>query len=147
MDRTFKPAARILAILIVGCSIGVLGCDDSTEPGSGATVLGRLTLPANAPGSPYVVMVDTDTNGDNGSVASTTGICGDTREVSYSIANVAEGTYYVYAAVGAVSDLSSGPQTGDFYGFFGTGGTEPASPNAAVPASGSVSFNINLSVF
>ncbi len=123
-------------------------CDSSSTDGGGgsATVVGTLTLPAAAAGRPYAVLVDNDTNGDNGSVREVSGTCGSGTEQAYAITNVPAGTYYVYAAVGVVSNLTQGPQTGDYYGFYGTGGSVPGSPNATVPSSGTETLDITLVV-
>jgi hypothetical protein len=53
-----------------------------------ATVTGMLTLPAEANGREYIVIVDTDTDGDNGFVASTIDTCGTGLTVDYSISAV-----------------------------------------------------------
>jgi hypothetical protein len=122
-------------------------CDSSTDGGGGSTtVVGTLTLPAAAAGRPYAVLVDNDANGDNGAVREVSGTCGTGTEQAYTISNVPAGTYYVYAVVGVVSDLAQGPETGDYYGFYGTGGSVPGSPNATVPSAGTVTLDINLVV-
>jgi hypothetical protein len=73
------------------------------------------------------------------------GICGSGTTVNYQV-NIPAGTYYMVAAVGVVSDLQNGPETGDYIGVFG--GTWPAywpsSANVTVPASGQITKNITL---
>jgi hypothetical protein len=108
-----------------------------------ATVTGMLTLPAEANGREYIVIVDTDTDGDNGFVASTIDTCGTGLTVDYSISAVPAGTYYIYACVFVVSDTAP-PQDGDYIGFYGTGIDPPAVRNAFVPLTGTVAFDITL---
>lgn len=111
-----------------------------------ATVSGSLTLPSEASGKEYFVIIDSDTDGDNGYVNDTIGTCGSGTTVDYSISNVPAGTYYVYACVRVVSAHDSPPQSGDYFGFYGTGSTEPSEANAVVPPSGTVIFDITLSI-
>ncbi|MGD9214068.1 MAG: hypothetical protein PVJ84_04610, partial [Desulfobacteraceae bacterium] len=113
------------------------------RPDDGATITGMLTLPAEANGREYMVIVDTDTDGDNGFVASTIDTCGTGLTVDYSINAVPAGTYYIYALVLVVSETAP-PQDGDYIGFYGTGIDPPAVPNAFVPLTGTVAFDITL---
>ncbi len=112
-----------------------------------ATVIGTLFLPAEANGKEYVVIVDNDTDGDNGWIAATVGTCGSGTTVSYSINDVPAGTYYVYAVVRIVSDHDSSALPGDYIGFYGTGSDPPAQANAVVPSSGTVILDITLSIW
>ena len=51
----------------------------------------------------------------------------------------------MYAVVFLGSNTSQGPQSGDYLGFYGgTIANPPNSPNASVPSSGTVAFDINL---
>ena len=123
------PFALLAGFAMTACE------SSSTDGGDGyATVVGTLTLPAAAAGRPYAVLLDNDTNGDNGSVREVSGTCGSGTEQAYTITNVPAGTYYVYAAVGVVSNLTQGPQTGDYYGFYGTGGSVPGCGYVSRPA-------------
>ncbi len=108
------------------------------------TINGDLLLPADANGKEYVVLVDNDTDGDNGFITATVGTCGSGTTVSYSILNVPSGTYYVYAVVRIVSAPDSSPLPGDYIGFYGTGSGPPAQANADVPSTGTVIFDITL---
>jgi len=137
-----------LICMFVGI-ITILSCDSSTSSNdnnkSNATVTGNLILPLAAPGKNYAVLVDNDFNGDNGQIKLVTGTCGSGTNVNYSITNVPAGTFYIYAAVFVLSDGSSGPQSGDYVGIYGGTLTNlPNQPNASVPSSGTVTFNITL---
>lgn len=112
-----------------------------------ATINGTLYLPAEANGKEYVVLVDDDTDGDNGWIAATEGICGTETTVNYSISDVPAGTYYVYAIVRIVSDPDAGAEKGDYIGYYGSSNGSPSSANAVVPSSGTVTFDITMSVW
>ncbi len=136
--------APVLMLLYQGC-----GKDDSpVNGGNGSTTVnGTLTLPAAADGKSLFVAIDYDRNGDNGFKYSVSGTCGTETTESYSINNVAAGSYYIYAVVFVVGNTSQGPQSGDYLGFYGgTISNPPSSPNASVPSSGTVTFDINLEV-
>jgi hypothetical protein len=95
----------------------------------GATVSGTLTgLPAGAVGRQYWVVIDNDFDGGNNVLYSTTGTCSSTSQ-SYTIDNVAAGTYYVYAVVYVVGSGDGPPQDGDYVGIYGgslSGGLPPS---------------------
>ncbi len=127
------------------------GCSKDDNPVNGgnesATVKGTLTLPAAANGKTFFVAIDDDRNGDNGFKYSSSKTCGTETTESYSINNVIAGNYYIYAVVFVVGNLSQGPQSGDYLGFYGGTITNPPnSPNATIPSSGTVAFDINLEV-
>ena len=148
-DSLVRMGRRLLGTAFaVLAGFAMTACSSSSTDGGGGstTVVGTLTLPAAAAGRPYAVLVDNDKNGDNGTIGEASGTCGSDTEQAYTINNVPAGTYYVYAAVGVVSNLQQGPQSGDYYGFYGTGGSVPGSPNATVPSSGTETFNITLVV-
>ena len=136
--------APVLMLLYQGC-----GKDDSlVNGGNGSTTVnGTLTLPAAAEGKTLFIAIDYDRNGDNGFNYSYTGSCGTGTTDNYSIDKVASDNYYIYAVVFVVGDPSQGPQSGDYLGFYGgTISNPPNSPNASVPSSGTVTFDINLEV-
>lgn len=139
------PLFVLSLLFLIGC--GDDDDDDNVTNGilTTADISGTLTLPSVVIGNTYVVLVDTDIDGGNGEVAITTGTCDNSTSVDYSINNVPSGTYFVYAAVYVVSS-SGEPQTGDYFGYYDTGLTPPGSANATVPTSGSVTFDITLSV-
>ncbi|MGQ9559344.1 MAG: hypothetical protein ACUVTG_03235 [Candidatus Oleimicrobiaceae bacterium] len=109
-------------------------------------VVGTLTLPSEANGKSFAVVVDEDTTTANGFVKVTTGTCGAGTQVSYQIQGVPAGVYYVYAVVWVVSTPLTPPTSGDYVGYYGTQGTIPAAPNATVPREGTATFDITLIV-
>lgn len=126
------------------------GCDSSTEPDPDPTpnntVKGTLTLPATANTKEWVVLIDTDRDGEE-YVAYVLGNCGSGTTVNYSFSNIAAGTYYIYAMVRILSASGTPPENGDYVGIYG--GTEsnpPSNPNAVIPLEGTVDFDITLSV-
>jgi len=128
---------------IATVDMGVDEYQDVTQ----TTVNGTLTLPEEAVNKEYVVIVDNDTEGDNGWAAATVGTCGSGTAVDYSITNVPAGTYYVYAVVRIVSAHDSPAEDGDYIGFYGSGEAPPDSANAIVSDSGTVTFDISLSTY
>jgi hypothetical protein len=121
-----------------------LGVDEYRDV-TQTTVNGTLILPEEAVNKEYVVIVDNDTEGDNGWAAATVGTCGSGTAVDYSITNVPAGTYYVYAVVRIVSAHDSPAEDGDYFGFYGSGTAPPDKANAMVPDSGTVTFDITVS--
>lgn len=80
----------------------------------GATISGTVTLPVSLTNKEYVVVVDTDHDGSNGGQAayalgSVTG-----SSFSYTIENVPDGTYMVYAIIYAAGSWLSAPGSGDY---------------------------------
>ncbi len=131
-----------LSFLYQGCSKD----DNPVDGGTGsATVKGTLTIPAAAPGKTVYVIIDNDMNGDNGYKYAATGTCDANTSGTYTLNDIAAGTYYIYAVVFVVGNTSSGPQSGDYYGIYGgTMNNPPSNPNATVPSSGTVTFDIDL---
>ncbi|MFC1877976.1 right-handed parallel beta-helix repeat-containing protein [Thermodesulfobacteriota bacterium] len=123
-----------------------MGADEYLSD-SNATVNGTLTLPAEAIGKEYIVIVDNDTEGDNGWINATVGTCGSGTTVEYSITDVLAGTYYIYSVVRIVSTHDSPAEYGDYIGFYGTGINPPTNANAVIPSSGSVILDITLSLW
>ena len=126
---------------------GIISCsDDSITNGSNVTIEGTLTLPFEANGKTWAVLIDDDLNGDNGYVIIGMGSCGIGTNISYSINDVPTGTYYVYSAIFVVSDGSQGPQIGDLLGIYGGQPYNiPTSPNANISSSNLI-FDIDLYV-
>ena len=137
-----KTLILFLMLLYQGCSKD----ENPVNDGNGSTTVnGILTLPAAANGKTFIVAIDNDRNGDNGFKYSTTATCGTETTVNYTISNVSASNYYIYAVVFVIGNTSQGPQSGDYFGFYGgTISNPPNSPNASIPSSGTVSFDINL---
>lgn len=133
----------IPVLIFQGCSK-----DDnpvSTSTSGITTVTGTLTIPAPATGKPVYVILDNDMNGDNGYKYLASGACKSGTSGTYTFNKVGAGTYYLYAVVFLSGNTNQGPQSGDYYGIYGgTMNSPPQSPNAAVPSSGTVTFDINL---
>jgi len=110
------------------------GCDAGSTR---ATVTGTLTLPAAA-NFTYYVLVENDAYNP---VAETSGVVTASATVNYSISDVLYGTYYIYAWVD--DDADSKAEHEGYYG--GVTVNPPLVPNAVVPASGTVVFNITFS--
>jgi hypothetical protein len=111
------------------------------------TVTGTLTLPADADGVPYVVIIDQDVDPGNGFVSIGEGICGSGTSINYTIDNIPAGTYYVIAVVYVVTGTAQTAQSGDYVGVYGgTWVNPPIQPNAVIPNLGAVNFNIILHI-
>lgn len=147
--NTFMKHTCWLLILSV-IFLGFVSCDQSTDPDpvSNAVITGNINLPEVAQGKVWMVVVDSDFNGDNGMVKYCSGNCAMDTIIGFQIENVPSGNYYVYAVVFTVSDGSQGPQPGDYWGIYG--GTfpndVPGSPNVNVAGS-EVTLNIDLTVY
>lgn len=138
----------ILTLFLVSLDQGCSKDDNPVDNTSGsATVKGTLTFPAPAPGKFGAVLIDNDTNGDNGYKYAAGGTCGSGTTQTYTFNDIPTGTYYIYAVVFVVGDTTQGPQSGDYYGIYGgTMNNPPNSPNASVPSSGTATFNFTLGV-
>ena len=81
---------------------------------------GTLTLPYDAPGKTYVVILDTDTDGSNGYLAVKMGICGASTSVNYNMLCPLPGYYHLYAAVDITGFMEGGggPTAGDYFGYY-----------------------------
>ena len=103
------------------------------------TVNGTITLPEVAEGKQYSIYIDTDFDLVNGYTAIEEGACDSTLTIDYSIGEISEGSYFVFAFVDI--DSSGGYTSFDFLGVYGG---DPVTPNAVVPSSGSVTFDFSL---
>jgi hypothetical protein len=138
----------ILPVILMVAAGSCGNDDDAVAPGSSGTVQGTLTLPGSALGKEWVVIVDNDFNGDNGWVAISSGTCGSSLTMEFTVSNVPPGTYYVYALVRLVSGSTESPQTGDYMGIHGgTLSNPPHAPTLTVVSEGSASCNIELGVY
>ena len=104
-----------------------------------ATVTGTLTLPAAVVVTfTYYVLVENDTYNP---VAETSGVVAvAANSVNYSISDVLYGTYYIHAWVD--DDADGYPEHEKYYG--GVAANPPSAPNAVVPSSGTVVFDITF---
>jgi hypothetical protein len=111
----------------------------------GATVMGTLTLPGTAVNKPFAVRILNMPGLTY--VAQSTGLTTGNTMLPYVIPNVPAGTYYVLAFVDVDSSGGDSSTPGDYvgwYGHSGDGNPPPGGKNAAVPASGSVTFDFSL---
>ena len=121
-------------ILTIALIAAFSGCDAG---GTRATVAGTLTLPAPATFT-YYVWVENDTYNP---IAETSGVVVAANSVNYSISDVLYGTYYIRAWVD--DDADGYPEHDQYYG--GVVVNPPLAPNAVVPSSGTVVFDITFS--
>jgi len=150
-NNVYRTIVVSTAAVIVVFISGIFSCDNDSstsneDNGAGSTTVnGTLTLPAPANGVDYSVIIDNNLDGDDGFITITNGTCGPGITVNYAIENVNAGTYYIYAIVWVIG--GNAPQNGDYLGIFGgTLNNPPAQPNAVIPDSGTVIFNIVLEV-
>ena len=123
-------------ILTITLIAAFSGCDAG---GTRATVTGTLTYPGAAVTFTYYVWVENDTYNP---VAETSGVVAvAANSVNYSISDVLYGTYYIHAVVDYTDN--NAPEHGQYYG--GVVVTPPLAPNAVVPSSGTVVFDITFS--
>ena len=147
-NQTLGHFFSILILLILLGFVNFMACssdsESPTEPQK-ATVTGTLNLPEDATGKTWAVIFDNDIDGDNGWIHLGTGVCPSGTEVSYSVSNVTTGSYFLYAVVFVVGDMTEGPTFGDFIGIYGGEypNNAPTSPNAQV-TSGTNTFDIDL---
>ncbi len=142
-------AYKFLPIAVIGffCLLLTLGaCDKNpaSEEKPPATITGTLILPAPAEGKTFIVAVDDNSDAEDGFTKVKVGTCGDDTTQTYTIEDVSSGTYYLYAVVWVVSDTYATPESGDFVGYYGMSGAIPEEPNAVVPETGTVQFDITL---
>jgi hypothetical protein len=141
---------RILLVVLGAFTwLGAAGCaDDSSAPGAaGAMVVGTLTLPGTAMGKPFSVKLFRMAGVPGmAPVAETSGSTTGSTMLSYTIAAVPAGSYFVLGFVDVDASGGDSSTVGDYRGWYGhTGdGNPPASPNAVVPASGTARFDFGL---
>src|ERR1035437_9549032 len=107
------------------------------------SVSGTITMPSISTGKTWIVLIDTDTDGQSPYTASVTTI--GTNQFTYNIMAPA-GTYYIYSAVDVNgTGMPSGPEPGDYLGF--DGGVpplnQPGAANMSVTILGVSDFNID----
>lgn len=142
-----------LLVILTLCPMILLtnGCENAELPGENdsqvATVTGTISLPVSVTNRPYAVLIDSDPNWSNGSVAEYSGnLTGNS--ISYSFSSIPEGSYYVYALVSMSEETDiGGPLVGDYAGLYGiTNITDTVSPtpNCTVDADGLNVFDFQL---
>lgn len=136
-DRMFRSMGKYSALLF---GIVLIAAFSGCEAGSiRSTVTGTLTMPGAATPFTYYVWVENDTYA---AVAETSGIVTvASSTVDYSISDVLYGTYYIHGWVD--DDADGAPEHEQYYG--GIMVIPPSAPNAVVPSSGTVVFNITFS--
>ena len=110
----------------------------------GTSVNGTLTLP-EAVEAKGTVAIYTTPDLAGSPVASTVLASNGATPINYRISGVPAGSYFIFALLDV--DRSGGSLTpGDYSGWYGqdSDGNPPATANAVVPESGSVSFDFNL---
>jgi len=95
-------------------------------------------------GKSYVVIVDTDIDGGNGTTSTTKGTANGTS-FTYSLTDIAAGNYFVYAFIALNGTGDSGPQTGDYFAAYGASSLSglPKTANVAVSATGTVTIDMS----
>ncbi len=104
-------------------------------------VSGRVYMPYSCPiGRVWAVVIDTDTDGGNGTLGGTLGaINNNNTYFDYSIFLPLPGNYYIYTVVDYTGNgIDSGPDCGDFMGFYNF-----PNPVYMTPANNYTDININ----
>ena len=102
----------LMTVMAAGCGGG--GGDGDSVPITGITVSGSVTLPDSVTDKQWFVGIDDDLDGDNGQLASVTGVVTGST-FNYSIGNVPSGDYFIYGEVDMTDTL--GPwNVGDYVG-------------------------------
>ena len=138
-----KPSYLPLILLIVWVCFCFVACDNPTSPGLTVTV--NLNLPQPAPGRSCFIGFDEEADGDH--TWWWTGQLGQEEDYSFEFDDVPAGTYYLNATVFVASDGTGPPIPGDYWGLYleeGEDRRQLFSPNATVPESGSVTFDVTL---
>jgi len=110
-----------LLVAAAALTLTFLGCDNpaASDDATTSTVSGTITLPASVADKPFLVIVDADYDGGNGYAGSATGTANGTS-FDYSIADVAAGSYYIYAIVYTDGTADGPPAENDYFGAHGT---------------------------
>jgi hypothetical protein len=160
-----RSMRQLVWIAFVSALATNLGCSDDGGGGDGdgdgdgdfsgdEVAMGTITLPADATGACYLVGLDNDSTGASGLVSHAVGeVSGDTIDFSLT---AAPGDYYIWVIVdldesastmGSCATADVGPpNSGDYFGYYGTGLGEPSSGNVTLPADGGT-FDITLGTF
>jgi hypothetical protein len=124
---------------------------NDTQPSTsdvGASVFGTLTLPATAPGKPFVAILALEAPSVVTEPTATimqSVPAGTTLD--YRFENVPPGTYFLLTYVDVDESGGEGSTPGDFVGWYSptdTGNPPASGPNVVVPESGSVEYSFSL---
>jgi len=145
-SRLYGYLVSVLFIMSLLSGFTSCGDDDVTNQPA-LNIGGTLTLPFDANGKIWAVLIDNDIDGDNGFVKMGSGTCGAGTSVPYTVDGIPKGNYYIYAVVFIVGDTNMGPQEGDLIGIYGGEypNIVPPSPNADISSS-DLKFDIDLVV-
>jgi ABC-type phosphate transport system substrate-binding protein len=147
--RERSPAVPALARVLLACAtLSACGkTTETTDAATGASVTGTLTLAAPVTaGASWFVRLATSPAGVTTPVAEATGTTTASASIDYQIAGVPAGTYFVLGFVDVDASGGTASTPGDYAGWYGHNGdgNPPAAANAAVPATGTVSFDFSL---
>lgn len=115
---------------------------------TGASVFGTLTLPASAPGKPFVAILALEAENvitDRTATVMQSAPAGTT--IDYRFDGVPAGTYYLLTYVDVDESGGDSSTPGDFVGWYdptNTGNPPASGPNVVVPESGSVEYSFNM---
>ena len=144
-----------LAILLAYCFISAIlaGCekdeDESSPTGISlktGKVEGVITLPSSANDKTLWVVIDKDTDGDNGREGIAQCVCSYSLKYAYNFSNYPVGIYYIYAGVFLGSDDSGPPESGDYFGFYGSELDPPPFANVIITDNGTKTCDFKLYV-
>ena len=109
------------------------------------TITGTVTMPAAQPGKPYIVNIDSDLDGGNGTLATTWAVLGSETSFNYSISYI-PGFYYQICLVDLDGDGQ--PSPGDYMGGYGlTLFNFPNQHNLVLSESGQRVFNFTTAMW
>ncbi len=155
-------------LLSLGALVATTACGgDDGDPNTGGAasveslVSGSVTLPADASGTCAMIALDDDASGSNsvarradGSyLASFEMISGSS--IGFSFGDAPVGSYYLWAYIDVDSsasdptgdcEITGAPTSGDHFGYYDTGLSEPSSANVRVPHAEGSSFDFQLGV-
>ena len=147
-----KRIGRFASLLLLTTVIlTLIQCDkkatnNDDPPAGDGTVTINLTLPLDLSGRTWFIGFGNNLGGIF--VYEQTGICGVGTTITITLNDAPVGTYYLAAIVYVASAIPGAPQAGDYVGVFGLDeGSDPGelvAPNAIVPETGDVTFDIDL---
>jgi len=107
------------------------------------TITGTVTLPAPQPGKTFIINIDNDFDGGNGTLASISGTLGSGTSFNYRMAYM-PGSYYQICLVDLDGDMQ--PSHGDYLGGYAITSIEdvPTQPNLSLKMGGQSVFDFGL---